>query len=99
MTKRLQRGRWFDVATKEQHECLKRYGTLTVPSMPWGARVQIGTWTGPGRYMLLSYTQRCPRNCCDDDVYEVLSADEVVEVVRGEMRELAGILKQAKGRD
>lgn len=93
----LQQGRWFDVATKGQHDCLKRYGQLTPPSSPWGARVQMGEWKGPGRYMLLQYSQRCPRNCCDDVVNSVLTADEVIEDARNQMRELADILKEARG--
>lgn len=91
-------GRWFTVATKDQHDNLKRYGCLAPPKPNlWAARVQIGTWAGPGRYMVFQYTQRCPRNCCDDDVCKVIPADEVVAQVREEMRELASILKAARG--
>jgi hypothetical protein len=96
VSKRFQDGRWFDVATKEQHDCLKRYGALAPPRQPWGARVQIGEWAGPGRYLLLQYHQRCPRNCCDDDVNNVYSAAEVAEAVRDDIRELAGILREAR---
>lgn len=97
MSRRVQNGKWFYVATEEQHKSLKRYGKV-VPPKPdiWSACVQIGEWVGPGKYMLMSYTQRCPRNCCDDSVFEVLTVNEVIELVRDEMRELAYVLKQAK---
>jgi hypothetical protein len=97
MSRRLQNGRWFDVTTPAQHDCLKRFGQLAPPKPNlWSARVQMGAWVGPGRYMLLSYTQRCPRNCCDDSVHEVLTAEEVVAAVREDMQELANVLKEAR---
>jgi hypothetical protein len=98
MSQPLQDGRWFTVATKEQHDCLKRYGQLTVPPvLPMSARVQIGDWVGPGRYLLLRYSQRCPRNCCDDDVNNVCTVAEVLEAVREQMVELARVRRQARG--
>lgn len=98
MSKRLQDGRWFDVTTKGQHDCLKRYGQLAQPPTTLGpARVQMGEWAGPGRYMLLSYTQPCPRGCCTDSVFEVRSAADVIADARDEMRELAGVLRTARG--
>ncbi len=98
MSQRLQDGRWFDVKTEAQHTYLKRYGELKPPEPASGSyRVQYGKWSGPGKYLFLTYWQRCPRNCCDDSVGEVLSAQEVIEQTREEMRELAQVLKTAKG--
>jgi len=89
-------GRWFDVANEQQFQNLKRCGRLTYEQF-WTARVQIGTYEGPGRYLLLSYQQKCPRGCCYDSVYEVLSADDVIKESKEQMREYADLLKQAKG--
>jgi len=90
-------GRWFTLATKAEHDTVKRYGRLDRPPGWTMARVQIGQWNGPGRYLLLSYQQPCPRGCCTDDVCELIPAADVVEAVREEMRELAAVLKVARG--
>jgi hypothetical protein len=88
-------GKWFNVASKEQHTNLKTCGRLEYNSF-WTSRVQIGEYLGPGRYMVLSYQQRCPRNCCDDSVHEVIPAANVVDMVKDEMRELADLLREAR---
>ena len=89
-------GEWFEVASESEHAMLLEYGRLT-PTTGLSARIHHGEYVGPGRYMVLRYWQRCPRNCCDDDVIRVLSATDVMSRVRNEMRELADILKAAKG--
>lgn len=96
MRQALTDGRWFDVANEKEHANLAACGKLTYDSGNF-ARVQMGKYAGPGRYLLLSYQQRCPRNCCYDSVHEVLSAQEVVEETKEQMRELADLLKRAKG--
>jgi hypothetical protein len=98
MSRKIQNGRWFTVETKGQHDCLKAYGKTvkSANSSDHFARVQKGAWAGPGKYMLLSYEQRCPRGCCYDSVYEVLSAADVADDAKDQMRDLAGILKQAR---
>jgi hypothetical protein len=104
MRQALTDGRWFDVANEQQHNNLKRCGKLAHDSM-LSARVQRGKYTGPGRYLLLRYQQRCPRklsrhslpNCCYDGVFEVLSSQEVVDELKEQMRELAELLKKARG--
>ena len=96
MSQPLTEGRWFDVKNQKEHSSLKRYGKLEGNEL-WSARIQRGTYIGPGRYLLLSYEQRCPRNCCDDSVLELLTAQEVVDQCKEQMRELADTLKKAKG--
>lgn len=97
MREDIREARWFDVRTAAEHANLKQFGR---PEPPTGirvpARVQMGTWTGPGRYFVLSYTQRCPRNCCDDSVFEVIAACDVAQMVREVIREYAAVLREAK---
>lgn len=93
MNRSIKNGRWFDVNSLEEHTSLKGYGSLT-PKEYGLARVQIGKFNGTGRYMLLRYSQRCPRNCCYDDVNELLTPDEVVEEAKKEISEVAAILKE-----
>jgi hypothetical protein len=90
-------GRWFDVTSAEQHANLKRFGQTPPPSPAYSqARVQMGTWTGPGRYFVLSYSQPCPRGCCYDSVYEVLTAEDVARAARETIREYASLLREAR---
>lgn len=91
-------GRWFDVKTELEHRNMVMYGIPNNDIMKrYMSRVQIGTYVGPGRYLLLSYQRKCPRGCCYDDVHEVICAEEVVEDTREKIRELANLLKKAKG--
>jgi hypothetical protein len=90
-------GRWFTLTVAHQHANLKAFGRPTIPKFSGGsARVQRGEWAGPGRYLLLSYTQRCPRNCCDDAVFEVLSAADVAALAREAIRKHADLLRTAR---
>lgn len=97
MSQRLQDGTWFTLLTAEQHAHTKRFGRPDAKDWLSSARVQIGTWVGPGRYLVLQYTQRCPRNCCNDSVCELIPAAEVLERVRQEMIELANVRLAARG--
>jgi hypothetical protein len=94
-TRHLTEGRWFAVQNAKQHANLAARGNLEGTGYSWG-RVQKGKYAGHGQYILLSYEQRCPRNCCDDHVFEVLSAAEVVEECREQMVDLANMLSIAK---
>lgn len=95
MRQPLSEGRWFAVQDEEQHKILKQFGQ---PDGHWrlSARVQIGTYAGPGYYLVLQYSQPCPRGCCRDSVSEVLSAQDVASQVADQMRDLAGLLKRAR---
>lgn len=95
MSKNLRFGKWFEVKTLKEHENLKKCGSLQYNEHGF-ARVQRGDYVGPGRYMLLQYDQRCPRNCCYDNVHEVIPAKHVASIIASEIRELAEILKQAR---
>lgn len=94
MKRSLKDGRWLNVTSPEEHESLKGYGVLK-PKEYGFARVQIGNYNGPGKYMLLQYQQRCPRNCCYDDVNEVLTPEQVVSEAKKEIRELTELLREA----
>lgn len=91
-------GNWFTIQDEAQFNNLKAYGSVAAKrnGRDFFARVQRGEYTGPGKYMLLQYSQRCPRNCCDDAVNEVLSASDVQEYAKEQIIELAKILKEAK---
>lgn len=88
--KSIKDGRWFNIESAEQHKTLKECGNI-VPKLGF-ARVQIGTYTSPGRYMLLQYNVRCPRNCCYDNVNEVLTEQQVIDIALKEIIELYEIL-------
>lgn len=96
MRQALTDGRWFDIKNEQEFNNVKRCGNL-IYNPDWQSRVQMGTYAGPGRYLLLSYQERCPRNCCYDSVYELLSAQQVVIESKEQMRELAETLKKARG--
>lgn len=97
MSESLTSGRWHTATTPEDHANLKRFGRPSPPT-PIGssARVQKGTWAGPGRYLVLSYSQPCPRGCCYDSVFEVLSSEDVASQAREVIRENADLLREAK---
>jgi hypothetical protein len=91
----LDSGEWFHITSPEQHKILQEYGSLDPENYSF-ARIQIGNYNGPGKYMLIQYKQRCPRNCCYDDVNEVLTAQDVAYEIKKEIIRLAEILKEAK---
>jgi hypothetical protein len=79
-------GKWLDIKTEAEFKQLLAYGRLD--RMWFHARVQKGDWQGPGKYKLFQYTQRCPRNCCDDNVNELLTEKEVIELVKMQVDDL-----------
>lgn len=96
MSRDIKTGRWFQLETKAQHDKVLAFGRLDPSGTSGQARVQRGNWSGPGWYMLLAYSQRCPRNCCYDDVHEILPASNVATEAAKEMQDLAGQLKDAR---
>ena len=89
-------GKWFDINSEADFKQIQSYGTLT--KKDWGsARVCKGDYAGPGKYLLLQYTQRCPHNCCYDDVNELLSAAEVAKEIEEGRQEFALLLDAAVG--
>lgn len=93
MSEEITSGTWFNVATEDQHDSLKSYGTLNQKANKWMANRQLGRWQGPGWYMLRQYQGGSP---CYDDINKVCSAREVAEEARELMRDLADVLKDAK---
>lgn len=94
MNRSIKSGHWFNISSQEEHTNLKNYGSL-MPKEYGSARVQIGKYNGPGKYMLLQYSQRYPRNCCYDDVNELLTPQEVTEEAKKEIIGFTEILKDA----
>lgn len=82
----IEEGQWFKANNKDEYDRVKSHGH---------ARVQLGTWDGPGKYMICRYSQPCPRGCCDDTVNEIISAEDVKVIVREKMKNLAVILREA----
>jgi hypothetical protein len=89
-------GRWFEIINEAQFTNVSKYGEIIPREMASASRVREGEFVGPGRYLLLAYEQPCPRGCCYDFVRELIPAVQVVDEVREEMRELAGVLRKAR---
>lgn len=89
-SRNLQRHKWFEITSEEQFKQLLQDGG----NKGSFARVQTGKYQGPGRYMLLQYSQRCPRGCCYDSVNELLSTEEAQSEVKEQIEDLKGILGQ-----
>lgn len=79
-------GKWLEIKTEAEFKQILAYGRLDTTF--YHARVQKGDWQGPGKYKLFQYTQRCPRNCCDDNVNELLTEKEVIEEVKQQVEDL-----------
>lgn len=77
-------GTWKKFQYKKEHDA------------EMGGRVNQSEWKGPGSYYKLTYQQRCPRNCCYDDVCEMLTADEVKNEVIEKMKDCAILLREAR---
>jgi hypothetical protein len=90
-------GRWFEIGNEAQFTNVSKYGEIIPREVASASRVRKGDFVGAGRYLLLSYEQPCPRGCCYDFVRELIPAGQVVDEVREEMRDLASILRKAKG--
>lgn len=59
-------------------------------------RVHNGYWDGEGNYAISSYSQKCPRGCCYDDVLEIRPAYSRELEIKEAMQKLAQELKEAK---
>ena len=93
MSRDISSGKWLDIKDEAQFNQFLAYGRLD--NNHYFARVQSGKWQGPGRYWLMQYSQRCPRNCCWDDVNELLSAKEVADELGEKIIEMNQQLEQA----
>jgi hypothetical protein len=60
------------------------------------ARVQKIDWVGPGWYFIFKYTQKCPRGCCYDDVFEAKSLKKWKAELSEEIRNLEYRLRDVK---
>lgn len=89
-------GLWCELTSKEQFAVLRCYGRLEKPALAPMARIERGKWSGPGRYLLLTYEKRCPRNCCWDLVRELRSDAEVIAECRQKIRDLVQVIKTAR---
>lgn len=67
----------FEVKNHNDFDYLKTYGHLDKSEINWScANIEKGEWRGPGKYALLSYTEKRGNcKCCGYDiVYEVIDA-------------------------
>lgn len=55
--------------------------------------IRHGEWEGPGYYAKFSYSQRCPRGCCYDDVTELKPITEHISDLKNHIRNLASSLR------
>lgn len=92
-SRNLEDGKWVQVRTECEYNVLRKHGNLDERFTEFAAVVQVGEFQGPGHYYVLEYSQRCPRNCCFDDVVEVLSAEEVCRELQ---EDLMPLYEQAK---
>lgn len=91
-------GRWVKIENEREFNNVLCYGKTNpteAEKLGW-ARVQRGKYDGPEKYYVLQYQQRCPRNCCWDDVVEILTREDVVQEIKESMSDLAIVLKQAR---
>lgn len=95
MKRDILQGRWWNIQSQNEFDLVLKYGQLT-KFWEYTVRVHRGDYIGPGKYLLLRYSQRCPRNCCYDSVYELLSSRDVVEECKDKMGDLANLLKKAR---
>lgn len=96
MKRDITEGEWIVIRSEYEHGKILSYGKLDAKNTDNFARVQIGKFTGPGYYLILSYQERCPRNCCYDSVREIIDSKGVALEVKEKITELAGILKNAR---
>lgn len=94
--KKLNDGQWFTVKTEDDFNFLHKYGTLKRGKYLDGYRCKCGEWKGPGKYLSINYDEPCPRDCCVDNVHELIFQDEVAELIKEEIRDLCLMLKEAK---
>lgn len=47
-----------------------------------------GKYSGPGVYLEIFYFERCPRNCCDLDITELLDQKESLVALREAAKEI-----------
>lgn len=78
MQKRLIRnGEWIEAADEKEFRAAQD-----------GFDGSLATWAGPGRYLRLTYQERCPRGCCCESVVELIHVDQVEQEARWEIEDL-----------
>lgn len=74
-------GSWVKLNTEQE---MNTHGNGSLHSY----RVRRKNWQGPGWYYVTTYYQRCPRNCCDDDVIEFTTVKDRIEQIKESRKEL-----------
>lgn len=87
-------GKWFRINSQVEFDHVVRHGDLKQDFA--AADVTKGSYDGPGRYRYLSYQQRCPRNCCNDTVHELLTAIAFAKELEDAMEELRVLHREAE---
>jgi hypothetical protein len=79
MSSDLLSGRWHEVASEDEFNNLLTYATTHPDERDKCDRgvVSKGTYDGPGKYLVMSYSQPCPKGCCHDWGYQALSQLDV----------------------
>jgi hypothetical protein len=91
MSRNISEGKWFEIGNHIEHKNLVSHGSICKKD-GYQARVQKGSFNGPGLYFLLQYSQPCPRGCCYDDVNEVLTEERA----KGELADYIEELTELK---
>lgn len=58
--------------------------------------IKIGQFIEPDYYIVLRYSQRCPRGCCYDDVCEILTKEEYISELKENIGKYCNELKKVR---
>jgi hypothetical protein len=99
MSHNILEGEWFQIENEDEFRKILAYGKNShkFTELTRQARVQRGVWCGAGKYMLCQYQERCPRNCCYDNVNELIPFSKVASIAVDKMQEYEEILAEARG--
>jgi len=79
------KGHWVQVDNAKDFDDFLKYGSKSDKEEYPESMFQNGSYQGPGKYWLLMYSQKCPRGCCYDDVYELISEQDFKEEIKEEL--------------
>lgn len=96
MDRNILNGQWFEVASEDSFNNLQRGSSIAARDSTYSVLCRRGDYSGPGRYLLLSYTEPCPRGCCEDSVYEVISAEDIIEECKNLIKEYVDVIKTSR---
>lgn len=59
-------------------------------------RIKIGKFIGPDYYVVLQYSKPCPRGCCSDHVFEILTKEEYIRELKDKIKTYCDALKEIR---